>query len=205
VSFTHFQNAFQEWADRAGEIEFAFAAARRALLADDRDPAAHWAMGRALWLRGALDESLHALERAIDLSPNFVLGHYTLGFLHSQSGDPDRAIAATAYAGKLSPFDPMLFAMFATRALAHARRGELDAAAHWAVKAAGRPNAHAQILAIATHCLAAAGRLDEARAFAGALRRQRPGYDVENFLATFRFAPDAVALFRGGARRIGLG
>ena len=55
---------------------------------DDRDPAAHWAMGRALWLRGRQDESLQELEKAVDLSPNFALGHYTLGFVQSQAGDP---------------------------------------------------------------------------------------------------------------------
>ena len=52
LSFTHFQNAFQGWAPRGPEIDRAFAAAGQSLMADDRDPAAHWAMGRALWLRG---------------------------------------------------------------------------------------------------------------------------------------------------------
>jgi hypothetical protein len=27
-------------------------------MADDRDPAAHWAMGRAFWLRGRQDQSI---------------------------------------------------------------------------------------------------------------------------------------------------
>src|SRR5262245_15752783 len=45
LSFTHFQNAFQGWAKREPEIERAFAAAGQSLMADDRDPAAHWAMG----------------------------------------------------------------------------------------------------------------------------------------------------------------
>ena len=72
----------------------------------------------------------------------------------------------------------------------------------WALKAAARPNAHAIILAIAAHCLALAGRLDEARTFAAAIRRTRPDYRAEDFLGTFRFEPDAVALFRQGARRI---
>jgi DNA-binding SARP family transcriptional activator len=50
LSFTHFQNAFQNWNERIPEIDRAFAAAGQSLMADDRDPAAHWAMGRALWL-----------------------------------------------------------------------------------------------------------------------------------------------------------
>ena len=51
LSFTHFQSAFQHWAPREGEIDRAFETAGQSLIVDDRDPAAHWAMGRALWLR----------------------------------------------------------------------------------------------------------------------------------------------------------
>jgi hypothetical protein len=32
--------------------------AGHSLMADDRDPAAHWAMGRAFWLRGRQDQSI---------------------------------------------------------------------------------------------------------------------------------------------------
>ena len=58
LSFTHFQNAFQGWAEREPEIDRAFEAAGQSLMVDDRDPAAHWAMGRALWLRGRQDQSV---------------------------------------------------------------------------------------------------------------------------------------------------
>ena len=57
LSFTHWQNAFQGWAKREPEIERAFEAAGQSLMVDDRDPAAHWAMGRALWLHGRQDQS----------------------------------------------------------------------------------------------------------------------------------------------------
>ena len=53
LSFTHFQSAFQGWAKRQPEVDRAFATAGQSLMVDDRDPAAHWAMGRALWLRGS--------------------------------------------------------------------------------------------------------------------------------------------------------
>ena len=46
----------------------------KSLMVDDRDPAAHWAMGRALWLRGGQDQSIVELERAVDLCPNFATG-----------------------------------------------------------------------------------------------------------------------------------
>lgn len=94
--------------------------------------------------------------------------------------------------------------MMGARAMAHARLGEYDEAAEWALKAAARPNAHVIILAIAAHCLALAGRQDEARNFAAAIRTTWPDYRADDFIATFRFDRDGEALFRRGAKLIGL-
>jgi TolB-like protein len=204
LSFTHWQNAFQRWADRETESDRAFETAGQSLLVDDHHPAAHWAMGRALWLRGRQDQSLRELEKAVNLSPNFALGHYSLSFVHSQSGDPGVAIKSSDHSRNLSPFDPLLFGMLGARAMAHVRLGQFDEAAEWALKAAARPNAHRIILAIAAHCLALAGRLDEGRALAASIRKVTPSYSTGDFLDAFRFAPDTAALFRRGGQRIGL-
>jgi DNA-binding SARP family transcriptional activator/TolB-like protein len=204
LSFTHFQNAFQGWAKREAEIDRAFEAAGQSLMADDRDPAAHWAMGRALWLRRQQDQSIVELERAIDLSPNFALGHYTLAFVHSQGGDPHAAIRSSDHSRHLSPFDPLLFAMLGARAMALVNLQQFDEAADWGVKAAARPNAHAHILGIAAYSLALAGRLDEARAQMTAIHKSLPSYGVDDFLAAFQFSPEGAALFRKAAKRIGM-
>ena len=95
--------------------------------------------------------------------------------------------------------------MLATRAMALVRQGEFEEAAEWAVKAAARPNAFSHIRAIAACCLALAGRLEEANAAFASVHRAMPRYRVADLLATFRFAPDAEALFRRGAQRIGMG
>ena len=204
LSFTHFQNAFQGWAAREPEIDRAFESATQSLMVDDRDPAAHWAMGRAFWLRGQHDQSVNELERTIDLSPNFAMGHYTLAFVHSQAGDPDIAISSSDHSRDLSPFDPLLFGMLGSRAMALVRLGRFEEAAGWGIKAAARPNAHPHILAIAAYSLALAGSLDEARAHAAAIRRKLPRYGIADFLGAFRFDPDGAALFRKGAKRIGM-
>lgn len=205
LSFTHWQNAFQGWAGRGTELERAFETAGRSLIADEQDPSAHWAMGRALWLRGADGDAIVELEKTVELSPNFALGHYMLSFVHGQSGDPEAAIEFSDYSRRLSPLDPLLFAMLGTRAMALARLGRFDEAADWAARAASRPNAHPHILGIAVHCLGLAGRIDAAHRTLADLRRTLPGYGTEDFLRTFRFEADAEALFREAARRVGLG
>jgi DNA-binding SARP family transcriptional activator/TolB-like protein len=179
LSFTHFQKAFQGWTDRAPEIERALATAGQSLMVDDRDPAAHWAMGRALWLHGRQDESMLELEKAVELSPNFAVGHYTLAFVQSQAGDARAAIRASDHSRHLSPFDPLLFAMLGARAMALVRLGRFDEAAEWGVKAAARPNAHAHIHGIAAYSLALAGRIDDARSYLAKIHSTLPHYGVE--------------------------
>jgi DNA-binding SARP family transcriptional activator/TolB-like protein len=204
LSFTHFQNAFLHHAEqRDREIALAYETAGESLIADDHDPAAHWAMGRALWLRGDQAESLIELERSVALSPNFALGHYTLGFVHCQSGDSRLAIASTDYSRHLSPFDPLLFAMFAARGMALLRLGRYEEAAEAASKAAARPNAHIHIQAIAATCLASADRLVEAQRLYATLRARAPDYQFARFLSAFRFPPDVAEIYRRNAARIG--
>lgn len=204
LSFTHFQTAFQGWGKREPAVNRAFEAATQGLMADDRDPAAHWAMGRALWLRGQDDESIVELERTIDLSPNFALGHYTLAFVNAQTGDPNAAIASSDYSRRLSPFDPLLFGMLGVRAVSLVRLGRFEEAADWAVKAASRPNAHPHILAIAAYSLALSGSLEQAREWAARLRRAHPGYAIRDFLAALRLDAHGASLFRRGAKRLGM-
>ena len=93
--------------------------------------------------------------------------------------------------------------MLGSRAMAHVRLGEFEEAADWALKAAARPNAHNHALAIAAHCLAMAGRIDEARAFVATIRETTPNYGLDDFITAFRFSPDAASQFRTSAKRLG--
>ena len=199
LSFTHFQDAFLGWGDRATAMEQAYAAAADGLLADEHDPAAHWALGRALWLKDRQDDAVRELQSAIELSPNFAQGHYTLAFVHSQTGDAQVAVAAADQARALSPLDPLLFAMLAARAMALLRLGRYEEAADWATRSTARPNAHVHIRAIAMFCLALAGRVAEAKALAGAVQREHPGYGFADFEQAFRMGPDLGALMRKAA------
>jgi DNA-binding SARP family transcriptional activator/TolB-like protein/Flp pilus assembly protein TadD len=203
LSFTHFQNAFQGWSKRGPEIDRAYEAAGQALMADDRDPAAHWAMGRAQWLRGNSDQSVAELAQSVDLSPNFALAHYNLAFVHSTNGDPGAAIPSSDYSRDLSPFDPMLFGMLGARAMALVRLERFDEAAEWAIKAAARPNAFAHIHAIAAYSLALAGRVEAGRAHMAVIHKELPRYAVKDFVTAMQFDPSGAAFYRDAAKRLG--
>lgn len=204
LSFTHWQNAFQNWSDPVVETERAYAAAAQSLLADEQDPAAHWAMGRALWLRQQHEQAVLALRESVDLSPNFALGHYSLAFVESQTGDPMEAIKASDKSRALSPYDPLMFGMLGSRAMAHLRLGQFEEAAVWATQAASRPNAHINILGLAALCLSLAGRIAEGQAVATTIRVTQLGYGIDDFLRAFHFSPDKAKLLRAAAVRVSM-
>ena len=197
LSFTHFQNAFllKGAEDRQRETNSAFDAAGRSLMADALDPAAHWAMGRALWLRGEDGSAVRSLDEAVRLSPNFAMGHYTLAFLHSQTGDPAKAVAAVDTSQQLSPYDPLLFAMYAARAFALMRLNRTEEAAEWARKAVQQPNAHVHVHAACALNLAAAGKIDEAKGLLTHIRQERPDYDISHFFSAFRMHSDLEEVY----------
>lgn len=204
ISFTHWQRAFQRWGEREEQARHAIESATQSLLIDEQNPAAHWSMGRALWLIDDQAGAVSALERSVALSPNFALGHYALSFVHCQGGDPLAALSASDHSRLLSPHDPLLFGMLGTRAMALVRLGALQDAAEWSLKAAARPNAHVHIVALAAHCLALADRMEEARSHAARIRLLQPSYGLDDFLGTFRFEADTQLRYRKAAQAIGL-
>jgi hypothetical protein len=96
-----------------------------------------------------------------------------IGLGDRQERTPARP-SARPTARTTSPFDPMLFGMLATRAMALVRLGHFEEGASWAVKSAARPNAIPHIHAIAAYCLALLGSLEQARAQVGAVWHTPP-------------------------------
>jgi Flp pilus assembly protein TadD len=150
------------------------------------------------------DQSVDELEQATALSPSYSLAYYCLAFIQAQSGDPEAAIVAADQSRELSPFDPLLFGMLASRALALLRLGRHDEAADWAVKAALRPNAHVHILAIASFALSLAGRVDEARMQVRSVRQRQACYNLKDFFGAFHILPADQQMYQSGAKLIGL-
>lgn len=167
LSFVHFQNAFlRQTHDIAGEIAQARARAQLGLELDPLDPFVNFTMGRSFWLEGDLDTGRGWLERATALSPNYAQGIYARGWTETLAGDGLKGRADVDIAMRLSPLDPLHYAMLATRALSHLAMDEPAEAAGWAERAARAPGAHVLIAMIAAAAHQLAG--DEGRAVAWA-------------------------------------
>lgn len=186
LSFAHFQTAFMHYTDdSAGAIDQARRFAERGLELDPLDPFVNFTMGRTYWLQGDLDASLSWLERATDISPHYAQGIYARAWTEVLS---DKAMDSRAHvdlAMRLSPLDPLHYAMLATRAFTHMASNEDAQAAHWADRGARSPGAHVLIALIAAAAHTLAGDGARASFWADNVRQRNDTLTREVFFRSF--------------------
>ncbi|MCB1671686.1 MAG: hypothetical protein R3F41_06360 [Gammaproteobacteria bacterium] len=193
LSFTHFSRAFlNSTGDVDAEIVRAVDCGRTGVALDPRDSMAHWSLARGLFLSRQHDQALASIDQALSINPNYAQGHYARGFIGIHAGQDETALASLDSAQRLSPFDPMLFAMKSSRAISLAQQGHFDEAATWALQAALEPNAHFHIFAVAAGCLELAGRVQEAREQARVVLRSQPEFTLDVFRRSFPHRSEPV-------------
>ncbi len=186
LSFVHWQRAFLEISrDRAGEIARARELAEEAIVRDPRDPQGYHALGRAHILTRDWDASERQLQKSVDLNPSFAIGQYSLGFSLQLAGLIEESQQVVTLAQRLSPFDPMRFAMMSLKARNLLNLGEKEEAVTMIAQAVEESNAHYHIVALAAYICAAAERPDLSSAYVERLRANRPGYDFDAFQRAF--------------------
>jgi len=186
LSFVHFQSAFMHYTDdRASAIAHARRCAERGLEHDALDPFVHFTMGRSYWLEGDLDTSLGWLERATEISPHYAHGIYARAWAEALAGRALDGRAHVDLAMRLSPLDPLHYAMLATRSFTHMVVGEDAEAAHWAERGARSPGAHVLIAMIAAAAHAMSGDSTRAALWAANVRERNDALTREDFFRAF--------------------
>jgi TolB-like protein len=193
LSFIHFQTAFMRYSDDlAGEIVLARRFAERGLELDPIDPFVNFTMGRSFWLEGDLESSLAWLERATSISPNYAQGIYARGWTESLAGRGLDGRMHVDLAMRLSPLDPLYYAMLGTRAFTHMVLGEDAEAAVWAERAACSPGAHVLIALIAVAAHALGGNEVRAASWAANVRSRNSALACSDFFRAFPMQSEAT-------------
>jgi len=193
LSFVQFQMAFMRYTDDlAGAIGRARRFAERGLELDPLDPFVNFTMGRTYWLEGDLDSSLGWLERATDISPHYAQGIYARAWTESLAGRVVDGRKHVDLAMRLSPLDPLHYAMLATRAFTHMVLGEDAEAAHWAERGARSPGAHVLIAMIASAAHALKGDTARADFWAANVRERNAALTREDFCRAFPMKSDEM-------------
>ncbi|MEO8802052.1 MAG: hypothetical protein ABI304_00480 [Rudaea sp.] len=195
LSFVHFQTAFMHHSDDlAGEIALARRFAQQGLDLDPIDPFVNFTMGRSYWLEGDLEGSLAWLERATSISPNYAQGIYARAWTETLAERSMEGRRHVDLAMRLSPLDPLYYAMLGTRAFTHMMLREDAAAAHWAERAACAPGAHVLIslIAVAAHVLQ--GNEARAATWAANVRSRNPALTRDDFFRAFPMQSEGTRL-----------
>jgi TolB-like protein len=186
LSFAHFQAAFMQYTDdRPGEVALARRFATRGVELDPIDPFVNFTMGRTFWLEGDLESSLAWLERSTSISPNYAQGIYARSWTESLAGRALEARRLVDLAMRLSPLDPLYYAMLGTRAFTHMMLGEDIEAADWAERAARSPGAHVLIALIAAITYALVDNHVRATWWADNVRSRNPRLTRQDFFRAF--------------------
>ncbi|ACL59555.1 winged helix-turn-helix domain-containing tetratricopeptide repeat protein [Methylobacterium nodulans] len=188
LSSAHFQSAFLRYsADPDANVRAARRFAERSVELDPLDPFANFTMGRAFWLTGDVDRSFPWLDRSVSLCPSYAQGFYARAWAeticeHDLNGSENVDIAIS-----LSPLDPFLYAMLATRALTYLIHGDAEQAAAWADRAARSPGAHVMISLIAVIAHSLNKDPERAAGWAADVRSRRGSMSQAHFFASFPF------------------
>ncbi len=108
--------------------------ARERVVDHPRDPAAHIALGHALYDRERFHDALASFKTAVSLDPGNLEALVNAGVLHLETGHPVLALSALASAREIEPEDPLLLINLAR---AHEALGETAAAVDCLVAALG--------------------------------------------------------------------
>jgi tetratricopeptide (TPR) repeat protein len=173
---------------------------------DEQDGLLRFMYGRALLARKAYGHALAELESAIKLNPCLALSYCGLGDSLAYEGRIHEAIPYFQRAIELSPYDPLRWAFYSYRALAHLFAREFASALDWAERATRVPNAHYWAFA---HRVSALGHLDcqdELPAALGELRDRKPEFS-RSFARKRLFYvkdPHQLRLYDEGLRKAGI-
>ena len=178
---------------------------RKAISSDDKEPFAHFAMGRVQTLKGELETAIAELELAIELNPSFAHAYYGLGFSLILAGRPEDAIPQIDRAIRLNPHDPSIWTFMGGRSIALILLKRHEEALEWAMKSARQANAGWLIHAILASALGHLGRADEARKAGDDTLNLKPDFLVSFIARTIPFKnPAHLEHFLDGLRKAGL-
>jgi TolB-like protein/DNA-binding winged helix-turn-helix (wHTH) protein/Tfp pilus assembly protein PilF len=188
------------------QLDEAVAVGRKAIELDDKDGLLRFMYGRALLAGKAYADAIAELETAVELNPSLAVTYCGLGDSLAYEGRISEAIPYFQRAIDLSPHDPLRWAFYSYRALAHIFAQEFDTANEWALRATRVPNAHYWAFAHRVSALGHLERPEERSSAAKDLMQRKP--EFSRGLARKRLFylkdPDQLELYLEGLRRAGI-
>lgn len=191
LSFVSYERAYLNLdGSRTRSLRKAIDYAEEAIALDPTDPMGHWALSRALFLTGDLDEAYREVSVSTDLNPSYATAQYFSGWVAMQLGDHENGLSRIELARALSPHDPLIYGMDGVSALILALLGRNDEAKHRAMRALKHPDVHYQALAFAMVIFSLIEEFELAQEMLKRVQAVKPGYDIKEFFSVYAFQKD---------------
>ncbi|WP_018321659.1 winged helix-turn-helix domain-containing protein [Bradyrhizobium sp. WSM2793] len=194
------------WTAHEDEAREAVRLARRAARLGTDDATALSASGFVLAsIAGDFDAGVALTSRALVLNPNLVTAWFLGGWVRMINGEPDVAIEHFAHAERLSPFDPLIWAVHGGIAGAHFFAGRYDLALSAAERCLRDMPNHLWALAIVAASSALTGAMDRAREAIARALEISPGMTISEVEKRMRRRrSEDIARMREGLRKAGM-
>jgi TolB-like protein len=206
-SFTVYLYVLYGWTDSPDDtLAEAQELAEKAISLDDKEPSAHFALGRVFTVRGEFSKSISQLEQALELNPNFAYACYALGFACCLSGRVEDSLLHFDEAIRQSPRDPWLYVYQAFKAVALAHLDRYDEALEFCAKSTRHQSGDMNPQIIYASVLGQMGRIDEARQQLASVIAKEPDLRASRILpAPLRVMfEEGREKFMDGLRKAGL-
>ena len=190
--------------NRVHALGEAFESGRQAVAFDGRDPDAHFALGRILYLKRDLKSSISQFQVAINYNPSFAHAHFGLGSALLFSGEWVDAIENIDRATRLSPHDPLLWIMLTVKAMALYGLKQYQDAEAVARQASSQPTSEFTAFIILVAALSVQGKEIEGKSALADLMGLKPDLTTEHLKEILPFKDQSfVDHFVESLRKIG--
>jgi TolB-like protein len=206
LAASHTFSAHMGWEDMATVAPIAERAAQAAILADSKDPWAHYALGCFYLFARRFDDSLAEFEWALRLNPNFSLAQGYYGLTLAYCGRSEDAELAARRALRLSPHDPLSAVYFGIASYSEYVGRNYEAAIRLAREGIRRRADFVGAHRVLTAAAGMAGQDDVAKAALRELRRAQPNISLNWIAKQMPIKHDTERdHYLAGFRRAGLG
>ena len=188
------------------ELDEGIRMARQAITAGRDDAGVLQTAGYALgYLAGENETALSALDRAIELNPNFAVAFGQRALVLGWLNRPDEAILSAQQAIRRSPQNPNAFVFYTALAGAHMAAGRYEEALPWADRAL-RENSGAVALRLKLSLCGHLRRFEEAEECLHLLREIHPEPTIAGMMGDLPkgLSSERTARFAEGWRKAGL-
>ena len=184
-SLAGYRSIINSWAANMRQVAGGvIQSAQTAVQVDPLDAFAHHALGHAYAIMGQIDESLGALARGVELSPNDAMANGCYAMQLAASNRPEEAKNYIDHAMSISPEDPWQHRFALVRARAHFAAAEYEESENWATRSLQlRPNNGAFLHSVAAPALS--DGIDRARERVNKAREVQPTVPLEAIEQSF--------------------